>query len=111
MSTPLSAYLKACALGAVGKMNNAQVWVPEGLGQRRQTSAWPREGPPPAQTSHCHHLSPIRTNGGARCHFFVHCFFLSFFFFVFCFLLLLLLFLGLLPWHMEVPRLGVESEL
>ena len=81
MSTPLSAYLKACALGAVGKMNNAQVWVPEGLGQRRQTSAWPREGPPPAQTSHCHHLSPIRTNGGARCHFFVHCFFLFFFFF------------------------------
>ena len=26
-------------------------------------------------------------------------------------LLLLLLFLGLLPQHMEVPRLGVESEL
>ena len=32
----------------------------------------------------------------------------SFFFFV---LLLLLLFLGPLPRHMEVPRLGVESEL
>ena len=36
-----------------------------------------------------------------------HCFsFFSFlFFFVFCVLL------GSLPWHMEVPRLGVESEL
>ena len=30
------------------------------------------------------------------------------FFFVFC---LFLPFLGPLPWHMEVPRLGVESEL
>ena len=29
-------------------------------------------------------------------------------FFFFC---LFALFLGLLPWHMEVPRLGVESEL
>ena len=28
----------------------------------------------------------------------------SFFFYFFCFL-------GLYPWHMEVPRLGVESEL
>ena len=40
-----------------------------------------------------------------------------FFFFFFCLLslllllLLLLLFLGPLPRHMEVPRLGVESEL
>ena len=41
-----------------------------------------------------------------------------FFFFVFCLLsflllllLLLLLFLGPLPRHMEVPRLGVQSEL
>ena len=33
-------------------------------------------------------------------------FFLSFFFF-----LVFLPFLGLFPWHMEVPRLGVESEL
>ena len=36
-----------------------------------------------------------------------------FFFFVFCLLLLLLLlllFLGPLPWHMEVPRLGAELE-
>ena len=32
-------------------------------------------------------------------------------FFVFLLLLLLLLFLGPLPRHMEVPRLGVESEL
>ena len=31
-------------------------------------------------------------------------FFAIFFFFFF------LHFLGLLPWHMEVPRLGVESE-
>jgi len=31
--------------------------------------------------------------------------------FVFLLLLLLLLFLGPLPRHMEVPRLGVESEL
>ena len=29
----------------------------------------------------------------------------------FCFLVFFLLFLGPLPWHMEVPRLGVESEL
>ena len=38
---------------------------------------------------------------------------LFFFFLVFCLflLLLLLLFLGPLPGHMEVPRLGVESEL
>ena len=38
---------------------------------------------------------------------------LFFFFLVFCLflLLLLLLFLGLLLRHMEVPRLGVESEL
>ena len=33
------------------------------------------------------------------------------FFLFFCLLLLLLLFLGPLPWHMEVPRPGVESEL
>ena len=34
------------------------------------------------------------------------------FFFFFClFLLLLLLFLGPIPRHMEVPRLGVQSEL
>ena len=32
-------------------------------------------------------------------------------FFFFFFFDLFLLFLGLLPWHMEVPRLGVESEL
>ena len=39
-------------------------------------------------------------------------FFLSFVFFVVVLLLLLLLlFLGPLPRHMEVPRLGVESEL
>ena len=31
---------------------------------------------------------------------------------LFCFVLFgFLPFLGLLPWHMEVPRLGVESEL
>ena len=35
----------------------------------------------------------------------------NYFFFFFCLLLLLLLFLGPLPRHMEVPRLGVESEL
>jgi len=36
----------------------------------------------------------------------------QYFFFVFLLLLLLLLlFLGPLPRHMEVPRLGVESEL
>lgn len=29
----------------------------------------------------------------------------------FFFSLVFLLFLGLLPWHMEVPRLGVQSEL
>ena len=33
---------------------------------------------------------------------------MPFLFFLFFFFLL---FLGLLPWHMEVPRLGVESEL
>jgi len=33
------------------------------------------------------------------------CDLLFFFFFVF------LPFLGLLPWHMEIPRLGVQSEL
>ena len=33
------------------------------------------------------------------------------FYFILFFLLLLLLFLGPLPRHMEVPRLGVESEL
>ena len=41
-------------------------------------------------------------------------FFFFFFFGLLSFLLLLLLlllFLGPLPWHMEVPRLGVESEL
>ena len=42
-------------------------------------------------------------------------FFLSFVFclvfFLLLLLLLLLLFLGPLPWHMEVPRLGVELEL
>ena len=32
-------------------------------------------------------------------------------FFVLDFFGLFLLFLGPLPWHMEVPRLGVESEL
>ena len=36
---------------------------------------------------------------------------LFFFFLSFLLLLLLLLFLGPLPRHMEVPRLGVESEL
>ena len=50
---------------------------------------------------------------GSRCHIFLFFFFLSFVFFVvvLLLLLLLLLFLGPLPWHMEVPRLGVESEL
>ena len=38
------------------------------------------------------------------------CFFLVFCLF-FLLLLLLLLFLGPLPWHMEVPMLGVKSEL
>ena len=33
----------------------------------------------------------------------------TFFFFVFCFVFLP--FLGLLPWHREVPKLGVQSEL
>ena len=33
--------------------------------------------------------------------------FIFFLFFVFCFFA----FLGLYQWHMEVPRLGVESEL
>jgi len=44
---------------------------------------------------------------------FFFCFDFDFFFFLsFCLLLLLLLlFLGPLPRHMEVPRLGVESEL
>ena len=43
--------------------------------------------------------------------FFIY-FFLSFVFFVVVLLLLLLLlFLGPLPRHMEVPRLGVQSEL
>jgi len=44
---------------------------------------------------------------------FIYLFFLFFFVFLsFVFLLLLLLlFLGPLPRHMEVPRLGVESEL
>ena len=37
-------------------------------------------------------------------------YFFFFFFFLFC-LLLLLLFLGPLPRHREVPRLGVESDL
>ena len=42
----------------------------------------------------------------------VLCFFIFIFFFcLLSFLLLLLLFLGPLPRHMEVPRLGVESEL
>ena len=41
--------------------------------------------------------------------FFFFFFFLSFVSFLL--LLLLLLFLGPLPRHMEVPRLGVESEL
>ena len=36
---------------------------------------------------------------------------LEIFFFLLLLLLLLLLFLGPLPRHMEVPRLGVESEL
>jgi len=31
--------------------------------------------------------------------------------YIYIFFLVFLLFLGLLPWHMEVPRLGVESEL
>ena len=38
----------------------------------------------------------------------------SFLFFVFCFLFfffVFLPFLGLLPWHMEVPRPGVQLEL
>ena len=43
--------------------------------------------------------------------FFFFFFFLSFVFFLLLLLLLLLLFLGPLPRHMEVPRLGVESEL
>ena len=38
-------------------------------------------------------------------------FFFFFLSFVFLLLLLLLLFLGPLPRHMEVPKLGVESEL
>ena len=38
-----------------------------------------------------------------QCFFF--CLFVLFCFLSFCH------FLGLLPWHMEVPRLGVESEL
>ena len=43
--------------------------------------------------------------------------YILFYFILFCLLsfllllLLLLLFLGPLPWHMEVPRLGVKSEL
>ena len=35
----------------------------------------------------------------------------SFFFFSFLFFFFFLSFLGPLSWHMEVPRLGVESEL
>ena len=31
--------------------------------------------------------------------------------FIYLFIFVFLPFLGLLPWHMEVPRLGVESEL
>ena len=34
-----------------------------------------------------------------------------FFFFFFFLSLCLFVFLGLLPWHMEVPRLGVKLEL
>lgn len=45
MSIHLSAYLEVCALGAKGKMNNVQAWIPEGLGQRRQMSARPQKGP------------------------------------------------------------------
>ena len=37
--------------------------------------------------------------------------YLFYYYYFFVFLLLLLLFLGPLPRHMEVPRLGVESEL
>ena len=33
------------------------------------------------------------------------------FFFFFFFFFVFLPFLGPLPWHMEVPRLGVQSEL
>ena len=36
--------------------------------------------------------------------------FLSFFF-LFLFFFFFIVFLGLHPWHMEVPRLGVRSEL
>ena len=43
--------------------------------------------------------------------FFFFFFFVFFFFFLLLLLLLLLLFLGPLPRHMEVPRLGVELEL
>ena len=46
VSIHLSTYLRACALGAKGKMNNAQIWVPEDLGGGRQRSVRLREGPP-----------------------------------------------------------------
>lgn len=44
VSIHLSEYLKVCALGAKGKMNNGQAWIPKGGGQSRQTSARLREG-------------------------------------------------------------------
>ena len=44
-------------------------------------------------------------------HFFTFSSVSDYFFLSFLLLLLLLLFLGPLPRHMEIPRLGVESEL
>lgn len=74
MSIHLSMYLKVCALGAKGKMNNVQAWIPEGLGKRRQMSARLREGPPLAQTCHRHHyLSHIHVKW-VHLSIIVHCF-------------------------------------
>ena len=61
---------------------------------------------------------PWRSHGGAldrwsdsiSVFFGFFCFFFLFFFFVFVFVFVFFCFLGLPPWHMEVPRLEVELE-
>ena len=56
-------------------------------------------------------LNPLRHSRNSTNGFYFILFYFIFFFCLLLLLLLLLLFLGPLPRHMEVPRLGVESEL
>lgn len=68
VSIHLSEYLKVCALGAKGKMNNGQAWIPEDGGQSRQTSARLREGFTPGPDLLPRSLSQMHIKCGSPLH-------------------------------------------